>query len=105
MLPSGSVAVAVTAAPEGSGVASVTVKLWLPDVSVVTFVVPTKVSPSPFPEESQGATPEFEKISIRKVRPAALFSVPETVFPTADVISGKFCRRFARRRRRRRRCL
>ena len=91
VFPSGSVAVAVTAAPDGTGDWSIIWKLTSPEPSVFAFVVPMSISPSPLPEESQGVTPEFEKSSIRNGVSGLLLSVSDAVSPTTELMTGKFC--------------
>ena len=69
----GSEAVATTALPAGTLTGSVTLMEALPLPSVMMFVKPRNVVPSPLPDGSQA---EFEKNSIRNAVLAVLLSMP-----------------------------
>src|SRR5262249_54541410 len=87
----GSVAVDVITV-EGATGGSVALKVAPQSVTgfVVTLVKPRNVCPSPLPDGSQA---EFEKNSIRKLKPGLLSSVPFTTVFTplvvAEVNTGK----------------
>ena len=88
VLPFESVAVAVTTSPAGMA-ASVTEKLALPKLSVVTVVSPMNVSPSPKPE---GSPVWLRKNSMVNVSSGVLLSLPwMVVLPplvTTEEMSG-----------------
>src|SRR5690349_16276129 len=76
-----SVAVAVTTVPAATA-GRLAVNAALPIPSVVTFVNPRNVAPSPKPE---GSGAGLLKNSMRKVRSGVLLSTPSTVVPTTTV--------------------